>query len=167
VASRQRAVALAIVVLGAAGCGQFVQYTDELTDPRTGRTAIVTTPANLGGVLGFVAGIPLDVAAIPVTYAVYSYQAENDPAGADPLSTMLFPSFLLWRAGCLLAVPFDAVEHVVYRAWRSPHTRTREEREEIEFLHDERALPSYPAVPLYPTDEWRARVADDSGRAPG
>ena len=31
------------------GCGQLVQYTDELTDPDTGRTWFVTTPATVTG----------------------------------------------------------------------------------------------------------------------
>ncbi len=132
------------------GCAELVQYTDELSNEATGRTFVVTSPATLGGMVGFVIGIPADILALPVTYSVYAIQKSQDSLTADPLSTMLFPSFFLWRAGKLVAAPFDLVEYSVYRAWRSPETLTREEREEIEFRHDEESLPSYPVRPLLP-----------------
>ena len=141
---------LAVALLSAPSCSQLVQYTDELTDKRTGRTLFVRAPATLGGVVGFVVGIPVDIVALPITYAVYAYQDANEPGGTDPLSILLFPSFFLWRAGSLIAAPFDMIEFAVYRAWRSPETLTREEREEIEFYHDDHVLPTYPVTPIYP-----------------
>ena len=131
-------------------CAELVEYTDELSNAGTGRTLVVTSPATIGGITGFVVGIPVDVLALPITYPFYAIQKSQDSLTADPLSTMLFPSFFLWRVGKLLAVPFDLIEFSVYRAWRSPETLTREEREEIEFRIDEESLPSYPVQPIYP-----------------
>ena len=88
---------------------------------------------------------------LPVTYAIHrSEQAEN-PGQADALSTLLWPSFVLWRAGNLLAAPFDAVEWAVYRGWTGPPALTRSEREELEAEVDRQCLPSYPVTPIYPT----------------
>src|SRR5690606_40387621 len=103
-------LALLMLALLAAGCAGLVQYTDELRDESTGRSLFVRTPATAGGIVGFAAGLPVSLAALPVTYTVHVYQRERTPMRADPVSTMLFPSFVLWRAGVLLAAPFDAVE---------------------------------------------------------
>lgn len=143
-----------------ASCAQLVQYTDELADERTGRSFLVTTPATIGGLCGFVAGIPVDIAAAPITYAVHGYQKAQDPVRADLASTMLFPSFVLWRAGNLVAVPFDVCEFLAFRAWRPATTMTREEREEVELWHDDQILPSYPVEPLYPGGAWVRGVRD-------
>lgn len=139
---------LALLVLNS--CGDLVQYTDELVDRRTGRTLLVRTPATLGGVLGFVVGVPLDIVALPVTYPVYASQKNDQAVAADPLSTMLFPSFVLWRAGTLVAVPLDILEYVAYRAWLPPPTPTRQEQEAYEVEQDERTLPVYPVEPIFP-----------------
>jgi hypothetical protein len=145
---------LAAALAAFSACSELVRYTDELTDERTGRSLFVTTPATFGGAVGFVLGVPVDLVVLPVTWGVYRYQVAEDPLGADPLSTMLFPSFVLWRVGKLVGMPFDLVEFVVWRAWRSEATLTRQEREEIEYAHDEDTLPTYPVEPIYPTAEW-------------
>lgn len=133
------------------GCAQLVQYTDELRDKRTGRGPVVRTPATVGGIVGFVAGTPVSVAALPATWLVYRYQKSETPLSADPMSTLLFPSFLFWRAGTLvLGAPFDALEWVGWRAWRDAPSLTAAEREEIEIRHDEETLQSYPVEPIYP-----------------
>jgi hypothetical protein len=139
---------LSLVALAA--CSQLVRYTDELVDRRTGRTVAVTAPAAAGGFVGFVAGLPIDVAALPITYAVYATQKSRDPAAADPLSTMLFPSFVLWRAGTLLGLPFDIVEYAAWRAWQPERSMTEEERKRFEAQLDEEALPAYPVETLAP-----------------
>lgn len=132
------------------GCAQIVQYTDELVDRRSGRSPFVTVPAAAGGFSGFVAGIPFDVAALPVTWTIYQVQKANEPERADPLSTMLFPSFVMWRAGTLLAVPFDGLEYLALRVWRPRQTLTAEERRAREIELDEETLPRYPVEPIYP-----------------
>jgi len=149
---RSVAVALVAAVLaaGLGSCGQFVEYTDDLRDPTTRRTLFVRSPATIGGVVGFAVGTPVSVAALPVTYVVYSYQKAESPDLADPLSTLLFPSFVLWRTVSLIAAPFDALEFLAYRAWLPPRTPTREEVEQMELEFDERSLQSYPVRPIYP-----------------
>lgn len=132
------------------GCAQIVQYTDELVDRRSGRSPFVTVPAAAGGFVGFVAGIPFDLLALPITWSVYRVQKASEPERADPLSTMLFPSFVMWRAGTLLAVPFDGLEYLAYRVWRPRQTLTAEERRARELELDEETLPRYPVVPIYP-----------------
>lgn len=133
------------------GCAQLVQYTDELRDERTGRTIVVRAPATIGGIAGFAVGAPVSVVALPVTWPVYRYQKATAPLRADPTSTFLFPSFLLWRAGTMiLGAPFDAAEWLVYRAWIAAPTPTAGEREAIELSHDEETLQSYPVEPIYP-----------------
>lgn len=136
------------MMLGA--CSQLVRYTDELVDRRTGRTVVVTAPAAAGGFFGFVAGLPVDLALLPITYPVYRVQVDRDPAGADPLSTMLFPSFVLWRAGTLLGMPFDVLEYVGWRLWQPEVTLTEEERKRFEAQLDEQLLPAYPVETLTP-----------------
>jgi hypothetical protein len=138
----------ALVCLG--GCAGLLQYTDELTDSSTGRSPIVTTPATITGAAGFTVGLPISLVALPITYGVYTYQQTDNPATTDPASTMLFPSFVLWRAGTLLATPFDALDYAVIRAWQPERTPTREERETIEARIDEDMLPTYRVRPIYP-----------------
>ena len=139
---------LALLALGS--CSQLVEYTDELVDRRTGRTLVVRTPATLGGVVGFVLGVPLDIIALPVTYTLYSFQRDDEFVTADPMSTMLFPSFVLWRVGTLVAVPFDAVEFIAYRAWLPPETPTAEEQETLEVKEDSETFPVYPVERIFP-----------------
>lgn len=146
-----RIVALAGCAIGMGGCAQLVQYTDELRDKRTGRSPVVRMPATVGGIVGFVVGTPVSVAALPATWLVYRYQKSETPLSADPMSTLLFPSFLFWRAGTLvLGAPFDALEWAAWRAWRDAPSLTAAEREEIELRHDEETLQSYPVEPIYP-----------------
>ncbi len=101
--------------------------------------------------MGFVLGVPLDIIGLPVTYTLYQFQRDDESVTADPMSTMLFPSFVLWRAGTLVAVPFDAVEFVVYRAWLPPETPTAEEQERLEAAEDSSTLPVYPVERIFPT----------------
>lgn len=144
---------LLLAVLPVAGCSQFVQYTDELNDARTGRSAWVTTPASIGRFLGFLAGVPIDVLALPVTYVAYRVQKSDDPIRADALSTMLFPSFVLGRVGTLAAVPFDSVEYLVHRGWIDETPMTQAQRAEFEDLLDRDTLPQYPVEAVYPLPE--------------
>jgi hypothetical protein len=75
--------------------------------------------------------------------------SNRDP-NADLVSTILLPSFVMWRAGTLLAVPFDVLEFAAVRAWRSEKTLTRPEQEEIELEIDRDTLPTYPVEWVYP-----------------
>lgn len=131
-------------------CAPLVEYAQDLTDRRTGRTLFVRTPATVGGFVGFGLGLPLSLAGLPITYTIHRQQSRSDPGQADPLSTLLWPSFVLWRAGNLLATPFDVVEWVLYRSWRPPPLLSRDEREDLEDAIDAEALPSYPVEPVYP-----------------
>ncbi len=135
-----------LVLLAGAGCTQLVTYTDELTDPAKGRTPFTQVPATFGGVVGFAVGIPLDVMALPATWVVYRTQ---DKETRDPLSIFLFPSFVLWRAGVLLAAPIDAVEYVVWRSWHPRAALSGEELERRERLLDEQEMKGMPVTPLY------------------
>ncbi|MGE3351589.1 MAG: hypothetical protein AB7O84_07615 [Planctomycetota bacterium] len=136
-----------LTLLTLAGCAPIVRYTDELVLARTGRTVVTRAPATLGGVVGFLVGVPLDVAALPVTYTVYATQ---DEVTRDPLSIFLFPSFVLWRVGTLLGAPIDAVEWAVWRWWQPGDALTQEERERREAELDAIEWPDYPVEPLYP-----------------
>lgn len=131
-------------------CAELVEYAQDLTDRRTGRTLLVRTPATVGGFVGFGAGLPLSLAGLPVTYAIHRRESRQNPGQADALSTLLWPSFVLWRAGNLLATPFDLVEWVAYRAWVEPPALNRSEREDLEIEIDAQSLPSYPVDPVYP-----------------
>ena len=142
--------ALALAALALSGCAQFLEYTGELTDDLTGRTLFVTLPATVGGFVGFVIGIPVDVVALPVTATAYAMKTANDPVNADFVSTAIFPSVVLWRLGTLLAAPFDAVEWAAYRAWLPPSTLNEQEQAEYELQLDEETLPQYPVKPIYP-----------------
>jgi hypothetical protein len=132
------------------GCSGVVQYAEDLTDRRTGRTWFVRTPAAVGGFVGFGVGVPVSVVALPVTYVIYESARRQDAASVDALSTLLWPSFVLWRGGNLLGTPFDAVEWASYRAWRGPVQLTEAEREDVETQVDAQCLPSYPVEPIYP-----------------
>lgn len=136
--------------LALAGCSDLVQYAQDLGDKRTGRTALVCMPAQAAGFVGFGIGFPICVVLLPASWVVYEVHASNDPAAADAISTLFWPSFVLWRVGNLVAAPLDLLEWVTYRAWRDPQALTASEREELEAEIDAQALPSYPVQPLYP-----------------
>ncbi|MEM7199277.1 MAG: hypothetical protein AAF628_03365 [Planctomycetota bacterium] len=140
-------LAAALLLLGS--CSQLVQYTDELTNPKS-RSWLVTTPANAGGFVGFALGVPIDVAALPVTFTVYRIQRQQNKPTADPISTMLFPSFVLWRAMTLVGLPFDMLEFAAYRAWAPRRSLTGEEQAEVEYEIDDETLPTYPVEWIYP-----------------
>jgi hypothetical protein len=155
-AARGRRRGLASLVGVAAllsGCAELVSYAEGLSDPRSGRTLFVRTPATVGGFVGFGLGLPLSAAALPVTYGLHRSQSRRNPGQADALSTLLWPSFVLWRAGALIAAPFDAVEWAGWRAWRDPPALSGGEREAREAEIDADILPSYPVVPIYPEAE--------------
>ena len=152
--ARSRFTALLLVACAALqSCGQLVRYTDEIVDKRTGRKWWVTVPATAGGFCGFVVGIPVDVVALPVTWSVYHIQRGQDKIKADPLSTMLFPSFALWRAGTMVGAPMDAVDYMTDRAWSPPPTPSDEEMRQLEDEFDRETLPEYPVEAIYPRAE--------------
>lgn len=155
-----RCFVLAALLLGS--CTQAVRYTDALTDARTGRSLFVRVPASFGGVVGFVAGVPFDLVALPVSYPVYVSQPEES---RDPLTIFLFPSFVLWRAGVLLAMPFDALEYTVWRGWTAPAELTPENRERLERTLDDKQWDSYPVEPIYPLPPARGETAAAAGRS--
>lgn len=139
-------VAIAMLVTLTA-CSSVVRYTDELVDARYGRTWFTRLPATVGATAGFAIGIPVDIVAVPLTWAVYRTQPEES---RDPLSVFLFPSFVLWKAGALLGSPFDLVEWGVWRSWQPTRPRTQEEVEAVERAWDAREYTEYPVTPLYP-----------------
>lgn len=143
----RRAGALALVATLSVGCAPIVRYTDELVSDRAGRTFFTRTPATFGGVVGFLAGVPVDIVALPATYLVY---ASQDEVTRDRLSIFLFPSFVLWRVGTLLGAPIDGVEWAVWRWWQPDDALTPEERERREAELDELEWPEYPVDALYP-----------------
>lgn len=98
----------------------LVEYSDRLVDERT-RSNFVTQPASIGGLLGFIIGIPIDFVGLPISYPIYRFNKSEDEENLDPLSTLLFPSFVLWRTGVLvIGTPLDLLEFAFYRAWRRP-----------------------------------------------
>ena len=145
---------LLATVLTSTACDQLapiVRYTDELTNVATGRTPLVRAPAEAFGTIGFVGGLPFDIAALPLTYTFYEMNKSLPPGQAtDPVTIFLFPSFVLWRAALLLAAPLDALEFVCYRAYLPPKTLNREEQEDLEHRLDRESLPRHPVEPLYP-----------------
>jgi hypothetical protein len=146
----RRAVASACLALLTAGCAQLVEYSDELIEPKTGRTPLVIWPATAGQMLGFVLGVPVDLVAFPVTWSVHQVQKANNQPNAELVSTVLFPSFALGRGGAILfGAPFDAVEFAVYRAWLPPEAMDRELRENLEVEIDDRTMPRYPVIPIF------------------
>lgn len=150
-------VALAGLAVLSTGCETFVRYADELKDKRSGRTLFVRAPAQLGGTVGVVVGVPLDVVVSPVTYTIYSAAAEDDGT-TDPVSYLLFHTFTLWKVGSMLGAPFDTLEFVCWRAWQPEDNLSAQERESLELKEDRRALPRYPVEPIYPptpaVDVW-------------
>ena len=107
---------LLATVLPASGC-QLVLYTQALVDADTGRTPVVIYPASFGGVVGVIASVPVGLAALPVTYPIYSVQKAQDPESADP-TVMLLPTWFLWQTGVLvMGAPLDLLEFVFYRSW--------------------------------------------------
>ena len=93
------AALLALSALFAGSCTSVVRYTNELVSDEHGRTYFTRVPSAFGGALGFTAGIPIDVAALPATFVFYRAQAKET---RDPISVFLFPSFVLWKAGALV-----------------------------------------------------------------
>jgi hypothetical protein len=155
-----RAAAL-LLCAALAGCSAVVRYTDELTDPNYGRTWLVRGPATFCGVVGFAVGVPIDLVAFPITYVVYTSQpAESRP---DAGSTLLFPSFVLWKAGVLLAAPLDLIEFAVWRSWQPADAVKPEELERREKDRDEDVLRGMPVVPIYGDPPASRRPAGKSG----
>lgn len=147
--SAWRAKGLVLLLLAglSSGCAELVRYSDDLVDPRTGRTLFTRTPAAFGGVVGFLVGVPIDIVGLPVTYIVYSNQ---DEVTREPLSIFLFPSFVLWRVGTLVGAPFDLVEWACWRSWQPEPALTREERERREAALDGLEWLDPTVVPIYP-----------------
>jgi len=139
------AAALLLVALGA--CSHVVRYTNDLVDARAGRTWFTRFPAAVGGTVGFVVGVPVDIVVSPVSWAVYRSQPRET---RDVLSVFLFPSFVLWQAGVLFGTPFDAIEWAAWRSWHEPAPLSPEEREAIERVWDEREYSEYPVTPIHP-----------------
>lgn len=144
--ARAACSALLAIAMGCTSCSQLVRYTDDLVDARSGRSLFTRTPATVGGVVGLVVGVPVDIVALPVTYAVY---ASEDPLKRDALSTFLFPSFVLQHVGQLLGAPFDLIEWSAYRAWQEPETLTKEEVERREAELDVVDYSVFPVTPVY------------------
>lgn len=140
----------ACLVLAAAlcACAPVVRYADALVDERGGRSLFTRVPAALGGTAGFVAGIPIDVAAFVPAWLYYRSLPRDT---RDPLSVFLFPSFVLWKCGVLVGAPFDGVEWVFWRSWQESPPLTAAEREAIEREWDSRCyFGEYPVTPIYP-----------------
>ncbi|MCR9244716.1 MAG: hypothetical protein NXI31_06775 [bacterium] len=146
--SRAAAAALVLPLIApmAGGCAPLVRYTGELVDSESGRTWFTRAPAGIGGTLGFLVGLPVDVVAMPVSWAVYRSQPKET---RDVMSVFLFPSFVLWKVGTLVGSPFDAVEWVVWRSWNE-QPMTPAQREAIEREWDEKEYSEYPVKPIYP-----------------
>ncbi len=145
------ALAAALVAassLGLVSCTPLVRYTDQLVDARSERTWFTRFPATLGGTVGFVVGVPVDVAAFVPAWFVYRSQPKET---RDPLSVFLFPSFVLWKVGVLVGAPFDLVEWGTYRAFLPRRPETQAERDAIELEWDSRGnFSEYPVTPIYP-----------------
>jgi hypothetical protein len=147
---RVRSCWLAAVIAGSSvcsGCTPVVRYTNALvSDPD--RTWFTKVPATISGTVGFVVGVPVDVVAAVPLWFVYRSQPKET---RDPISVFLFPSFVLWKAGVLLAAPLDGIEFAVWRSWQPERPLTQEERAAIEHDWDVReAFPEYPVTPIYP-----------------
>lgn len=157
---RSTACALLLLLVAPLGsCSALIEYSDALVDNNTGRSNFVTKPASVAGVVGFIVGVPLDLVALPVTYTVYQSQKSDEYDGVDPLSTLLFPSFVLWRTGVLaVGVPFDVAEFVFYRAWTRDTAGSREDYErdlERELDEEDRRRGSGEVGPMAPRDAGR------------
>lgn len=145
---------LLVPLLWLGACAPVVHYTDQITDARFGRSWFTRLPATVGGTIGFVLGVPVDILAIPVSTVVYRSQARET---RDPLSVFLFPSFALWKACALFGAPFDVVEWVAWRSWQPERTANQEEREAIERVWDKAGWSEYPVRPIYPIDATTAQ----------
>lgn len=143
----RRAAAAAALLAGMSSCTQTMTYANELVDERTGRTWFTRFPAAVGGTAGFVVGLPVDVVALPVSWAYYRAQPKET---REAMSVFLFPSFVLWKVGSLFGAPFDLVEWAAWRSWQEPRQLTQEEREQIERAWDGREYSEYPVRVLHP-----------------
>jgi hypothetical protein len=143
-----RAAWLVGAALTFCACTPVVRYADALVDERGGRTLLTRVPAAFGGTIGFVVGVPIDVAAIVPAWLYYRSLPRES---RDPVSVFLFPSFVLWKVGVLVGAPFDLVEWGLWRAWREPPPLTAQEREAIEREWDSRGnFGVYPVTPIHP-----------------
>lgn len=140
-----RALAVGLGLAAFAACTPVVRYTNELVDPS--RTWFTRLPSTVGGTTGFALGLPVDVVALPATFALYRSQPKET---RDPLSVFLFPSFVLWKVGTLVGAPFDVVEWLAWRSWRGQPAISAEEREAIERKWDAQEFDRYPVTPIYP-----------------
>ncbi len=154
-----KAALLLLSLLPLGSCVQVVRYTDELVNARYGRSWFTRLPATIGATAGFSIGLPVDIAALPATFAVYQAQPRET---RDPLSVFLFPSFVLWKAGALLGGPFDLVEWLLWRCWQPAVPITQEEREAIERAWDRREYTEYPVTPIYPSPAANERPLPQS-----
>lgn len=143
----RRSLLLCSLLPFCASCSHVVQYTNELTDARYGRTWFTRLPATVGGTAGFVVGVPVDIVAIPASWVIYVSQPKET---RDVLSVFLFPSFVLWKAGALIGAPFDGVEWLAWRNWQPPLPVTQQERDAIERSWDEAGWSTYPVTPIHP-----------------
>lgn len=139
----------ALMLLGAtAGCTPVVRYTDDLVSDHAGRTWFTQVPATVGGSVGFVLGLPVDLLVSPALLAVYLSQPKET---RDPVSVFLFPSFVLLKVGLLVGAPFDAVEWAFYRAWLPERPLTQQERDAIEREWDTlQFFTEFPVTPIHP-----------------
>ena len=84
---RAASLGLAALLPTLGGCTSLVGYTNDLVDSKSGRTWFVRAPAGIGGTLGFVLGIPVDVVASPVSWAIYRSQPKETHNRADARAT--------------------------------------------------------------------------------
>ena len=128
------AAALPAILLLLPSCGAFGalgDYGDNLVDPRTGRSPVVTWPAKFGFGAGFLAGLPLCLVGSPVTYPVHRLTSEPEESY---LFSFLRPSLVAGVAGTIIfGTPFDLLEFGLYRSWSGGEGEMpRPEREEEE-----------------------------------
>ena len=83
---RVRPLLLLALLLCGGSCASVVRYTSDLVSSEQGRTYFTRVPAAFGGTVGFAAGVPIDVAALPATLLVYRTQPKET---RDPLSVFL------------------------------------------------------------------------------
>ncbi|MCA8976807.1 MAG: hypothetical protein KDC98_18945 [Planctomycetes bacterium] len=152
--------AAVVAAMLSGGCTPFVRYTNDLVDSKAGRSWLVRAPAGIGGTLGFVVGVPVDLAAMPLSWVVYRAQPKET---RDVISVFLFPSFVLWKVGALVGVPFDLLEFGLWRWWNRQEY-TLEEREAIERIWDEREYSDYPVTAIYPGTAPAGRAEPDVRR---
>jgi hypothetical protein len=165
--ARKAAALVALMIGGAAlgGCASAIRYADELSNGDGGRTAFVTAPATVGSFAGLVVGVVANIPLLVVTGPVYLYRDTGDGPPPDVLSTLFFPTFVIWQGGKLLAAPFDAVEYGLYRVWLPDHGLSPAELEEVERLHDAAELPAYLVRSIFPSESWARDEAEEQLRA--